>query len=138
MSWLICSQMGLNRQSLPIRFQSKHHERRPMPSLLLAPPKMFLKTLLWLLAKQKIETPVSSGKIPTRRAAKVSQLIFGNEWFDVGPTLRNDLPDEHDKEDGPEKTDTLRSHLVVIVKCLEEVGRRDCGEAVRPMVKTGV
>ena len=59
-------------------------------------------------------------------------------WTNNGPTLRNDLPDEHDKEDGPEKTDALRSHLVVIVKCLEEVGRRDCGEAVRPMVKTGV
>ena len=54
-SWLTWSQIGLNRQLLPIKFQSRHHESRPMPSLLLAPPKMFRKTVLWLFAKQKIE-----------------------------------------------------------------------------------
>ena len=47
--------------------QSKHHERSPMPSLLLAPPKIFRNTGLRLLARQKIETPVRIGKIPINR-----------------------------------------------------------------------
>ena len=64
MSWLIWSQMGLNRQLLPIRFQSKHHASSPMPSLLLAPPKTLRNTTLLLLARQKIDTPVRTGNIP--------------------------------------------------------------------------
>lgn len=64
MSWLIWSHSGANRQSLPIRFQSKHHDSRPMPSLLLAPPKTFLNTVLVLFARQKMEIPVRRGNIP--------------------------------------------------------------------------
>ena len=64
MSWLIWSQIGLNKQLLPIKFQSRHHERRPMPSLLLAPPKTLRKTVLLLLTRQKMERPVRSGNIP--------------------------------------------------------------------------
>ena len=40
-------------------------------------------------------------------------------------TLRDDLPEEHDDEDGPEEPDTLRGHLVVEVQRLEEIGGGD-------------
>ena len=45
------------------------------------------------------------------------------EWVPL--TLRNDLPEEHYDKNSPEETDTLRRHLVVIVKRLEQVRRRD-------------
>ena len=54
----------MHRQFDPIGFQSRHHERSPIPSLLLAPPKTLRKTGLELFARQKIEIPVSTGKIP--------------------------------------------------------------------------
>ena len=40
--------------------------------------------------------------------------------------MRNDLPEEHDEEDGPEEADTLRSHLIIIMQRLEEVGGGNC------------
>ena len=95
MSWLIWSQIGLNKQSEPIRFQSRHHDRRPMPSLLLAPPKTLRNTVLVLLARQKMEIPVRSGKIPmAQRYISSHARTPGNA--NSGPTLRNDLPNKHD------------------------------------------
>lgn len=43
----------------------------------------------------------------------------------VGLTLRDDLPEEHNDEDGPEESDALRGHLVVEVQRLEEIGGGD-------------
>lgn len=59
-----------------------------MPSLLLAPPKMLRKTGLWLLARQKIETPVNTGKIPTKGALSV----LGSTEGASSRTLWNNLP----------------------------------------------
>lgn len=66
MSWLIWSHSGLNKQLDVMRFQSKHQAKRPMPSLLLAPPKTFRRTGFVWLTKQTMETPVSTGKIPKK------------------------------------------------------------------------
>lgn len=59
-----------------------------MPSLLLAPPKMLRKTGLWLLARQKMETPVNTGKIPIKRA----RLALGCADDLSARTLWNNLP----------------------------------------------
>ena len=91
--------------------------------MLLAPPKMLRNTGLLLFARQKIEIPVRRGKIPVTNGEYVNTQVPATKRD--GRTLRDDLPNVHDEEDGPEKTDTLRRHLVGIVKRLEQVRRRD-------------
>lgn len=80
---------------------------------------MLRKTGEVLLARQKIERPVSNGKIPIKRQV-VSKGIDRNG---VVHTLWNNFPDEHNAEYRPEKPDTLRGHLVVVMQCLEQVCR---------------
>ena len=62
-----------------------------MPSLLFAPPKTLRKTRLLLFARQKIDIPVKSGKIPSS-----TDVIVGSVKLEGERTLWDNLPYEHE------------------------------------------
>lgn len=54
---------GMEKADVPTNCQSKQRLSKPRPSLLLAPPKIFVKSRLFLLVRQKTLTPVRMGII---------------------------------------------------------------------------